>query len=83
MKTLCVIVLAAMIFVVASRVRYPKLPESLRREQKTNHKIRMDGREARNFLLKREPGCRQPCFQNCQAENESEGIRSSCKHCCT
>ena len=31
MRTLCVVVLASMIFVVASRVRYPKLPESLRK----------------------------------------------------
>ncbi|CAH3141373.1 unnamed protein product [Pocillopora meandrina] len=82
MRTLCVVVLASMIFVVASRVRYPKLPESLRKEQMTNYKIRMEGSEARNFLLKREPGCRDACWQNCEAENEREGFRSSCSHCC-
>lgn len=31
MRTLFVVVLASMILVVASRVRYPKLPESLRK----------------------------------------------------
>ena len=48
----------------------------------TNYKIRMEGSEARNFLLKREPGCRDACWKNCEAENEREGSRSSCSHCC-
>lgn len=39
----------------------------------TNYKIRMEGSEARNFLLKREPGCRDACWKTAKLKTKEKG----------